>query len=69
MDPITLLALGALVCALAVIFFSFIAIKFRNEEWAFIVVIGIFICGGGAAWCLQEAVKRADARTVPANAR
>lgn len=69
MDPITLLALGALVCVLAVIFFSILAIKFRNEEWVFIVVIGIFICGGGAAWCLQEAVKRADTRTAPANVR
>jgi len=62
MDAITLLVLGAAICALGVIFFTVVGIKFRNEEWVFFVVIAVVACAGGAAWCLQEAVKRADNR-------
>lgn len=69
-----ILVLAAAVCALGVAALVLLAIKYRREEWVFFFWFGMIACGSGAAWCIQEAVKRSDAReqqrpVVPVDAR
>jgi hypothetical protein len=60
MSVITLLACAALVCALGVVFFTCIGIMYRKEDWAWMVIWGILLCIGGAGWCIEQAIERAD---------
>jgi hypothetical protein len=60
-----ILVLSALVCAIGVAAFVACGIKYRNEGWVFYLVIGAIVCASSAAWCIQEAVKRADAQQNP----
>jgi hypothetical protein len=74
MDIVTLLAIAALACGLGGFACIAIGIKWRNEDWAWMLIWGVIACWGGAAWCVQEAVKRGDAREhqrspVPVDAR
>jgi hypothetical protein len=56
----TILVLSALVCAIGVTASVACAIKWRKEEWVYLLIIGALISVCGAGWCIQEAVKRAD---------
>ena len=74
MDTVTLLALSALACGLGGFACIAIGIKYRKEEWSWLTIWAVIACWGGAAYCVQEAVKRSDAREqqrpiVPVDAR
>lgn len=68
MTPAILYLIGAAVCVLGVLLFTALAIRYRNEDWAFFLVIAAFVCGGGAATSFNESVTAAkveNGRNVP----
>ena len=61
MTSIVILTVSALVCAIGVVLFALLAIKFRDEEPTNVfLIIAALICVGGCGWCISEAIKRSD---------
>ena len=60
MTPSVILLLGALVCALGVLIFVVLAIKFRDEDWAFLLLMAALAGAGAAGGAFNEAVKKAE---------
>jgi hypothetical protein len=38
----------------------FITIKYKDEDWVFLLWFAMLFLAGGTAWCFQEAVKKAE---------
>jgi hypothetical protein len=57
-----ILVIAAVVCVIGVAVFLACAIKWRDEEWAGLLGLGVVLCFLGAAACFQGAVERSDAR-------
>jgi hypothetical protein len=74
MTPELILVVAALICVVGVVAAVYIAIKYRDEDWAFVPIMAAFMLGCAAGGCISEAVKRSDDRErresgVPVDAR
>jgi hypothetical protein len=57
---IILLVLAGLICVAFALIMLYFAIKHKDNEIVTIFIIGLAICVGGAVWCANEGIKRAD---------
>ncbi len=62
MGPEVILMIGALMCALGLVAAAAIGIKYRNEDWAFILIFACIGFCAGAGWCFHKAVEVSAAR-------
>ncbi len=61
MAGLIILSLAGLVCVSAILVALFILLKNKDsEEFIVACIVAMLICGGAAAWCATEALKRAD---------
>lgn len=60
MLPSTILLLGAFVCALGVVLFVFLAIKYRDEDFSIALIVAGIVCASGCGYCFNESVKKAE---------
>jgi membrane protein implicated in regulation of membrane protease activity len=66
MTPSLMLFLGSAVCALGVLLFSSLAIKYRNEDFVLFLIVAAIACVAGATSTFRESVKKAeDEQRIP----
>ncbi len=55
-----ILLIGAGFCALSCLLFAFLAIKYRDEDVSFLLLIAAIACAGAAGGTFNESIKKAE---------